>query len=241
MGQISYRDYKAPTVEKKGGFKVGFLSLKNDGDEAIVRIMHDNVDSFDMVTTHQATIDGRMRRVGCLRSPSDPLSECPFCEAGKPVQTRLYVHLIQYVRNDQGQIVPLAKVWERPASFARTLAGLIEEYGPLSNSVFKIKRSGAAGSTATTYSVLYGNPVLYPAETYPKKDDAFAGYCATGHAVLNKSAAELSTLLGGKGTPEAIEEFPKKEVVPEEPSWATSTAATGAAPWEGPTEPFRVF
>ena len=53
MAQVNFDDIDFNNMS--GGANnnsVGFFSLKNDGDEAIVRIMHDNTASFDILTEH---------------------------------------------------------------------------------------------------------------------------------------------------------------------------------------------
>ena len=54
--------------------------MKNDGDEAIVRIMHDSPETFDIVTNHTVTIDGKYRSVNCIREIGQPVTNCPFCD-----------------------------------------------------------------------------------------------------------------------------------------------------------------
>lgn len=176
-------------------FQVGFFSLKNDGDEAIVRIMHDSTDSFDLVTTHPIQLGSRYRRVNCIRDPRDPMDNCPLCKAGSKIEQRFYIHLIQYVKDDSGNVVAQATIWERSASYAVTIKNLIDEYGPLSDCIFKIRRSGEAGSMQTKYSILYGNPQVYRPEFYPKDESLFEGYSVVGTAVLDKSFDEISEFM----------------------------------------------
>lgn len=176
-------------------FQVGFFNLKNDGDEAIVRIMHDNTASFDLVTTHPIQIGNRYRRVNCIRDPRDPIDNCPLCKSGAKVQQRFYIHLIQYVKDEQGNIIPQAKIWERSASYAVTIKNLIDEYGPLSDCIFKIRRNGEAGSMNTTYSILFGNPQVYRPEFYPKDESLFEGYSVVGSAVMDKNFDEIAEFI----------------------------------------------
>ena len=186
------------------GFQVGFFSLKNDGDEAVVRIMHDNTASFDIVTTHPIQIGNKYRRVNCIRDPRDPMDNCPLCKSGAKVQQRFYIHLIQYVKDDNGNIIPQAKIWERSASYAVTIKNLIDEYGPLSDCIFKIRRSGEAGSMNTTYSIMFGNPQVYRPEFYPKDESLFKDYSVVGSAVMDKNFEELAEFI-------ATGEFPQRQ------------------------------
>lgn len=201
MSQIRFDQIN--TNETITNNNIGFFSLRNDGDEAIVRIMHDSIDSFDLVTTHPIQIGGKYRRVNCIRDPHEALDNCPLCRSGSKIQQRMYIHLIQYVRDDQGKITPQGKVWERAASYAVTIKNLIDEYGPLSNCIFKIRRNGKAGSMDTTYSILYSNPQVYRNEDYPKINNMFESYSAVGTAVLNKNFDEISEFIATGDFPQA--------------------------------------
>lgn len=192
---------------------MSYFSLKNDGDEAIVRILHDTTDSFDIFACHQAKYNGKDRYVNCLRDPHDPVEKCPFCEAGEKLSYQFYIHLIEYVTGENGQIIPTAKIWQRGMSYANTIKNLISEYGNLSDVVFKIKRSGAAGSRDTTYSIMMANPNVYRSDLYPKVD-LFGDYQVLGAAVLNKSFEDMNTYIntGAFPTPNA-QATPKEEVI----------------------------
>lgn len=191
MAKISF-DQISTSENNTTNLKVGFFALKDDGDEAIVRFMHDSTETFDLVTTHPESVDGRYRNINCIRDPREPMENCPLCKNGHKVQQRFYIHLIQYVKDESGNIIPQAKVWERSVAYAVTLKNLIDEYGPLSDSIFKIRRNGRAGSTDTTYAIMYGNPNIYRNEMYPKDTTLFEGYSVVGNAVLDKSFEELT-------------------------------------------------
>ena len=201
MSQIRF-DQITTADSNTSNFNVGFFTLKNDGDEAIVRIMHDDISSFDLVTTHPIQLGNRYRRVNCIRDPHESLDNCPMCKAGSKIQQRMYIYLIEYTRDDQGKITPQGRIWERSASYAVTIKNLIDEYGPLSDCIFKIRRNGKAGSMDTTYSILYGNPAVYNNSNYPKDENIFKNYHAVGPVVLDKTFEELSEFL-------ATGEFPQ--------------------------------
>lgn len=177
---------------------VGFFSLKNDGDEAIVRIMHDDVESFDIHTCHVVQIDGRFRNVECIREPMSPVSDCPMCASKEKITTKLFIKMIQYVRDEQtGQIKANPVIWDRGISYAKILKNLLDEYGPLSENIFKIKRSGAAKSMDTTYSIMLGSPMVYKKEMYPIIPNAFDNYSVLNNiVVLNKNYDEMCQLCG---------------------------------------------
>ena len=229
MAQINFNDYLATqnnqtsaSTEGKGkGSGVGFFSLKNDKDFAVVRFMHDDTDSFDIVAGHRMTVNDKLRLVNCIRSAHEPVDNCPLCRAGKNLEYRLYIHLIEYVRNDEGKMVPVPRVWERSASYVNTLTNLMKEYGPLSDNIFKITRNGEKGSKSTTYDIMYGSPKVYTQEVYPRRDDAFKDYKAVGNMVLDYDYNKLAELVGGSSPVE-------NEVTPR--AYSNSTANTYSAP-----------
>ena len=178
------------------------FALKNDGDEALVRFMHDDVKSFDIVTTHGVTINGKFRSVNCLRNPKDPMEACPLCATGANTQNVMFIHLIEYSRDSNGNIVPVPKVWARGLSYATRIKSLINEYGPLSNYLFKIHRNGAAGSRDTSYDILFAPEQIYPSQNYPIPEGVFQDYSATGTIVLDKSFADLTTFVNTGRMPE---------------------------------------
>lgn len=201
MGKISFNDAVASVQQTSSDYPT-YFSLKNDGDEAIVRILHDSVDSFDIVMQHNVGQGKSYRSVNCIRNMTDPLEKCPLCASGnKPVAT-MYIHLIEYTTNEKGEVVPSQKVWSRGMSYATKLRDMINEYGPLSQCIFKIRRSGVAGSKDTTYSMMFANPNIYSPDRYPLIDGAFNGWSAVGNSVMDKSYDELCEYLKTGSFPE---------------------------------------
>ena len=200
MAQINFNSIQ--TSDNVTSNSVGFFQLKNDGDEAIVRFAHDSVDSFELLTTHDISLNGKFRKVNCVRNPNEPLENCPLCAGGQKISQRIFIHLIQYIKDETGKVIPLAKVWDRPVSYAYKLKNLIEEYGSLTDSVFKIKRHGAAGSRDTSYDILFCNPAMYNNEQFVKDFSAFDNYKALGSIVLNKSFEDLFTFVTTGNFPE---------------------------------------
>lgn len=192
MANINFDQINVGYGNANNNNSVGFFTLKNDGDEAIVRIMHDSTADFDIMTTHPIQLDGKFRKVNCIRNPMESMDKCPLCASGDKVQQRIYIHLIQYVRDESGAIIPKPMVWDRSIQYAVTLKNLIDEYGPLSDSIFKIRRSGVHGQRDTSYAIMYGNPNIYKNEMYPKLDGAFDKYKVLGTAVMDKTFDEMS-------------------------------------------------
>ena len=214
MAQIDYTNWK----EQDGNSskqtatytpKVGYFSLKQDGQEAIVRFMHDSPDDFDIVGVHRVQIEDRIRAVNCIGSEKDPSKECPLCESGNSRTYRFYIHLIEYVRDQAGNIVATPKIWERSTTYINRFVNLINEYGPLSDVVFKVKRNGAAGSKDTTYDIMFANPNVYRADLYKKDSNAFNGFKAVGTVVSNYGAEKMKSLVGGAKSVPETEQGPK--------------------------------
>lgn len=214
MGQVDFRQYAERVSSSahwkddgKQGTQVQYFSLKNDGDDAIVRFMHDSIDDFDCVAVHDVDIGGKTRKINCIRNPQESTDNCPLCRRGARVQSRIYLHLIQYTKDDNGNIVSTPKVWERPISYGATIANYINEYGKLSNTVFKIKRNGASGSNSTKYDIIPANPSVCTADAYPINTEFFANWKALGNVVLNKSFDEIEGSFGRNEYKIAVDRF----------------------------------
>lgn len=212
MGQIDFNTFKQNlqnnnrnnnTNEQPRGKYVGYFSLKNDKDQAVVRIMVDSPEQLKIMAIHRVTVGGRLRAVNCMRDPKDPVDACPFCTADKRLEYRVYIPLIEYTRDDQGKIVPRARMWERSALYADTITNLINNYGPLSDNIFKIVRNGEAGSKNTTYDIVYGLPSVYKPELHPKDESLFEGFEILGTHVVDATPEEAAQILSGV-TPERL-------------------------------------
>lgn len=232
MAQVSYEAYEnAKTNQASNQPRVRFFGLKNDKDEAIVRIMHDSPADFDIVYVHPVQINGKFRKVNCIRNPYEPIENCPFCEAQKPLNKRIYIHLIEYTKNEDGTITATPKIWERSSSYVTTLKNLCDEYAPLSNNLFKIKRNGVAGSMDTTYDILYAPPTIYNPDIYTKDESLVADLKAIGTAVIDNDYNQLKNLLATQDQP--VEN--KSEQVPQSESTPVRTYVADNAPAINPT------
>ena len=175
---------------------VSYFGLKDDGDEAIVRFVSDP-EEFEVYTVHPTTVDGKFRKVNCINDLNVGVHSCPLCEAGVQLQNRFYIKLIEYTRDEQGNIIPQAKIWERPTSYIQRLVNLYTEYGSLKDNVFKIKRNGSKGDMKTDYVMMFLNPSIYNEQLYVKDFSAFENYSPLGTAILDKTADEMKALLNG--------------------------------------------
>lgn len=178
-----------------------FSSLKDDGDTAIVRFAYHSPSEFDIVTIHKVQCDtekyGKIwKSVSCLRGPYDPIDNCPLCKAGVKLSRKIYVKMLEYVKDENGNIVPKAVVWERPAEgkndFVKKLMSIIGSgYGDLSKYVFIIRRNGAKGSLLTSYDINFANPEIYPSSIYVEDFKAFDDLVLSDHFYIERSYEDL--------------------------------------------------
>lgn len=209
--------------------RIGFFSLKNDKDQAIVRFMIDSEADVEIVAAHRCNYNGRQRLINCLRDPKDPVEKCPLCDSGEKVVYRMFIKLLEYTRDDSGSVVAVPKTWERPASYMNTITNLLNEYGPLSDNVFKITRNGEAGSTSTTYDVVYGLPTVYKPEIYKKEEGLFGNFTVIGNNVLNLGFDKMKSFAFGEESSVAAPENTSR-AVPQPPTSVESPKRDFTAP-----------
>ena len=197
MAQVSFDvAAKVQAENQQYSNNVEFFALGDDGDEAVVRFMYDSTASFNIMTVHDVEIGGgKWRKVNCIRDPQQPTDMCPLCASGNSITNKFFIRMIVYKRDESGKIVAKPMVWERGFSYATRLKSLIDEYGPLTQELFKIKRNGARRSMDTTYDILYCSPKVYNSAEYPMVEDAFKDYNELGTIVLNKDAVAMNTFL----------------------------------------------
>ena len=201
MGKITLNDVNVPGGNNTN--QVGFFNLKNDGEEAVVRIMVDSIEDMEILTTHDINVEGRFRQISCLRDPRDPMENCPFCAKGDNVKQTVFIKMLQYENTPNGvEVKPV--VWQRNANtYAFRIKGYLDNYGPLSSILCKIVRHGARGDMKTTYDIMPNlNPTQFPQESYPIKADAFKNYSALGSIVLDKTKEEINTFISTGKFPE---------------------------------------
>lgn len=200
MAQISYEEVKA----NDNDFAVGFFSLKNDGDEAVVRILCDKISDLDIMTIHAITVGQSAfpnREVSCLRTAHDPLDKCPLCNAGEKVKQRVYIKMLQYDPNTRE---PHAVVWNRPAGqYVPQIKSYIDNYGPLSQICCKIIRHGSG--LETKYDIIPNlNPQVYNLNDYKLDVSDFEEFSVLGRMVYDKNADEIREFM-------ATGNFPQKQ------------------------------
>lgn len=228
MGQVDFNFYQqrvqSASTGNGGGPRVGFFALKQDKEQAIVRFLVDSPEDLEIFAGHRVMIGNSRRLVNCVREVGGPIDACPLCAAGERLEYKVFIHLIEYVKGENNEIIPRAKVWERPASYSNTISNLLNEYGPLSDCVFKVTRNGAAGVRGVTYDIAYGRPEVYRPEFYPKDLSLFEGYSALGTAVLDYDYDRLVELAQNTGMTPAQ----TYSQAPATPVQATPAAPTSA-------------
>ena len=211
------------------GNDVGFFTLKNDGDEAIVRFMCDSTADFDIQTVHDITVGGKYRKVSCIRDPREPLENCPLCAANTKIANRFFIRLIQYFKsvdaNGVTTVIPKAMIWERNTSYAMTLKDYLENYGSLSDIICKVIRHGKVGDMQTTYEIIPNlSKQVFKDEIYVKDTTIFGDFNTLGTFVMNKNYDDLVHFL-------ASGEFPAK---PQAPTTATANVSNVNSPMQTP-------
>ena len=179
---------------------VTFFSLKNDGDEAIVRFMCDSTTDFEILTIHNVKINGKNRKINCLRDPKESLDKCPLCSSGiddiRKVQNRFFVKMLVYSVDDSGSMQVVPAVWERSVAVAVTLKSYLDNYGPLSDVICKVIRHGAAGDINTTYEIVPNlSKAIYKDDVYVKDASLFADYSALGTIVIDRPYQDIVTFM----------------------------------------------
>ena len=250
MAQFSIDEYNEPTNSNEN--RPTFFSLA-DGEEKIVRFMHDSRADFRVLTMHEIMMNGNTRRVACLNEAAGQ-HNCPFCESNVPFSdrwgnehkisnlvARCYIRMIEYSQDEQGNVVTAAKVWDRPVSFARTLVGYLDNYGPLSDVICKITRHGSGLNTK--YEVIPNlNKNIYRDDIYVKDASLFEGYNEVGTIVLNKDAEEMNYYLSNGEFPDTT----KKDEPVKAPVFNPGNAQPRKQqmPWEQPgsvSRPIRTY
>ena len=183
------------------GNDVGFFTLKNDNDEAIVRFMCDSTDDFEILTVHEISVGGKFRKVNCIRDPREPLDNCPLCKNGTKINQRFFIKMIQYEQvPDQAtgitKVVAKPVIWERATSYAKTLKSYLDNYGPLSDVICKVIRHGKAGDMQTTYEIVPNlSKIVFKDEIYVKDPQIFGTFQSLGTIVMDKSADDINQFL----------------------------------------------
>ena len=248
FGQFTYQDYFNSVQNAQNnasqGPKVGFFKLKDDGDEALVRINLGTVEELQFAAVHTLNVAGKWMKVSCL-SPFGTGS-CPLCtsanggnsavsKAGKKVYVQM---LAAYRDKATGAFsAPVPVIWERLAGFSKDLANKLRDYGNLREVLLKVTRNGVAGDMKTTYSLDYAVPTVFKPELVPADFSAFANFNIAKHSYWEKTPEEIVAFLQTGSFPEAPQAAAPAQAAPQQAynapvqsTYVASTAPTQSFP-----------
>lgn len=204
MGQVAFNPDDQARDNSNGFDGPKFFSLKNNNDSAIVRFMYNSPSEFEIFETHKV-VTSKMKfgkTVSCLRQPTEPTSNCPFCSSPNPDIQKVYkkfvVRMIEYVKDPAtNTITPQACIWERPIGFAYDLAQKANLYGNLQESIFIITRHtpNPNNKQDTTYTVDLAPAQIYTPDLYPNQPELFADYKILGRAIATPTADDMNYYL----------------------------------------------
>ena len=198
--QIDPNELLKPDTPKETT-NVNFFSLKKDGDSAIVRFLHQDINDFDVLDVHNVEVGGYKRKVNCLRHPNGKVDECQLCKNNAfdedsrtykfSLQRRVFLHLLQYESSQKA----VERVWERSKDLVKTLNQYVEDYGPLCDRLYKIVRHGEPGSTETKYDILALDKDRFNPSEYVFDREQLNYKPALGTVVLDKTNEEIDEYL----------------------------------------------
>ena len=201
MGRIGFGD-----LDKfgNGGGGGSFFSLKNDKDEAQVRIMLNKLEDMEdgfMYSCHMVKVGDSQydRPVACLRNYNDPVDDCPFCAAGKKPVPKIYIPLF----NEDTEEV---QIWDRGKGFMQKFTAFCSRYSKPSivSHLVTIQRNGKPGDMKTTYELYMDETDDTTLEDLPELPTVLGGI------VLDKTAEDMEYYLeAGEFPPEDSEEEEK--------------------------------
>lgn len=197
-----------------------FFKLENDKDVATVRFCHKDAGDVQIAPCHQITVNGKQRKILCLRKYNEPVSNCPLCAQGYPLDVRFFVSLLEYKKDSKGNFTGEVekKIWERGRTFKKELIGLSARYNPLWKTVFEIERQGAKGESTTKYG-LY--PMNYSLDELNIEDFDLENESVVGNIVMDKTFEEMEYFVNNnefpatsnnvKSTTQEVNDTPFKE------------------------------
>lgn len=190
MAEFSFDGYKSTYSKSEKRPDLNYFKITEDEGVAIVRFNYASLNDVKVYTIHKVGKFPHTKTVNCLMEHGDT-NECPLCASGNERMGRLYVPLIEYVQDAQGNVTINSCIWERPYSFKDKIKSLIEEYGDLRDYIFKIKR--IPGAKYPTYDLIPANPKMYTDEIYHKDFSAFNDLKIVGRFVPDRTFEDLLT------------------------------------------------
>jgi hypothetical protein len=139
------------------------------------------------------------RNVNCIMENGDSRT-CPLCAKGEKLIQKLYIKLLRYTTTADGKVEITPMIWERNR-FDKTfgtqpLANHITSYGPLSDIICRISRSGEGLNTVYTptfgLNIMPNSKAIYRDDLYIKDTSLFGDFDVLGVSILDKNYSELS-------------------------------------------------
>jgi len=222
MANVSYEDYKKQQAARQASGNnqgerkpVHFMNewLAKDGDQVVVRFPYTSKSDITFETVHNVIGVFPGDKFGkSVRCTGD--DKCPLCnstdEAVKKRKLKFYAKFVVYNPTADGAEL-CATIWERPSGFADIdLTNLMNEYGDLSNYLFKIIKTGKG--TETRYNIMPVNmqSPVYSKPIYSQKDfSCLEGIDAT--RILSKSIDQYNAIVNPQPEAEKHQEFKVEE------------------------------
>ena len=169
-----------------------YFNLRNDGDTAVVRILHSSTTTIESQLTHRIQLGEKTKRIKCT------LQGCPLCAQGNPQENRIYIHLWNYDTSEE-------QIWDRTDKILPNLMVIERDWKPLYTAVVRITRKG---NEFPTYEVTALNPMQYDnAENYKNLiDKPFSKSMS-----LSRKNEEITEFLSTGKFPEKKKFIPKEE------------------------------
>ena len=169
---------------------LGFFNLHEDGQSAIIRLLHTSTKTIETNMVHSVSVAGKWKSIACTGE------NCPMCSRNVESKERMYVHLYDYTDNTE-------KVWSRTLTIMPQLEDIEKCWGNLDKVVLKITRRG---TDFPKYETMILPPSQYP--EYPAGVDQKVAY----RCYLTRSNDELNEFYATGVLPA----HKKKEYVPKE-------------------------
>ena len=152
--------------------RIEYFNLRNDGDTAVVRMLHTSTNTIESAKVHWVDVQGKKKNIKCCGE------NCPICGTNNQPLNRIFIHLIDYTDNNK------EKVWSRTDKILSQLSDISNNWGGLINCVLQIKR---VGTTFPKYEINVVNPMQFP--PIPSQDmvDKKIGYMF----YMTRSAQEM--------------------------------------------------
>lgn len=204
----------------QGSSNGGYFSLRDDGDNAVVRFLYNQPDGSDIdyFLVHEVEVNGKKRYVSCNSvdgNGESHVEDCPLCKAGNKPKEKLFLQLVTADKPDEVQI------WERGASFVPKIITYLNEFGDLSSVKIKIIRRGKKGDQKTQYEFMPLGKDNTKLEDLPKKQDL------EGSFIIKATIDEMNQMVKGTYQPQQSTQQTTQAEQQFEPIQHTGSRTTG--------------